>query len=153
MRDCLCRSNFADEVNDNRDRAVATQTYARQSNDRDMIEHATEIRLRAERRAGQLLEEMKATGERARGSGDRRKESQLAILSDLGLTATQSSRWQKLGALDDEAFERRAVVAKRQAVVRGGDSSGASDREKGTPCRAHGHRGDQRLVRARACGG
>jgi hypothetical protein len=49
----------------------------------------------------QLLAEMKEDDERAKGGGDLRKELQPATLSGLGVTTTQSSRWQKIGALDD----------------------------------------------------
>jgi hypothetical protein len=35
----------------------------------------------------------------------------------LKLSKTQSSRWQKLGAMDNEAFEARVSVAKRKAVA------------------------------------
>ena len=38
-------------------------------------------------------------------------------LDDLGVSKTQSSRWQKLADLDDEAFEERVQTAKRQAVA------------------------------------
>jgi hypothetical protein len=68
------------------------QIYARQAKDRQPVEHPTDIRLRAERRAGQLLAEMKETGERANGSGDLRKELQPATLCDIGITMTQSPR-------------------------------------------------------------
>jgi hypothetical protein len=70
------------------------------SKDGAMIEMATDIRLRAERKAAQLLKEMSDSGERARGGGDIRKELQPATLFDLGVTKTQSSRWQKLGSLE-----------------------------------------------------
>jgi hypothetical protein len=58
---------------------------------------ACEIRLRAERRAGQMLGEM----EKAKGGGDPRPEHRSHAarggakpLSDLGISHTQSSRWQ-----------------------------------------------------------
>jgi hypothetical protein len=105
-----------DEVKDIRDKAVAMQHCARQAKDSQLIEQATDIRLRAERRAGQLLKEMGDAGERARGGGDLRKELQPATLSDLGVTRTQSSRWQKLADLPDDKFEQRTVAAKKQAV-------------------------------------
>jgi hypothetical protein len=34
----------------------------------------------------------------------------------LGVTKTQSSRWQKIGALDDGSFESRVAIAKKYAV-------------------------------------
>lgn len=60
-----------------------------------LIDYATDIRLRAEKRAGELLTEMANRGERARsgeadGSG---RQPSAPKLSDLGITKTQSSRW------------------------------------------------------------
>jgi hypothetical protein len=61
--------------------------------------------LRAERKAGQLLIEMADRGERFKGGDPRSRPATLAKLDDLGVSKSQSSRWQKLGAMDDEAFE------------------------------------------------
>jgi N6-adenosine-specific RNA methylase IME4 len=79
--------------------------------------------VRAERRAGELLAEMRENGERANGYAPLKVESPAAIplpppptLSDLGVTPTQSSRWQKLARLDDDAFEARVDQAQREAV-------------------------------------
>jgi N6-adenosine-specific RNA methylase IME4 len=112
----LSEAHRVDEVKEIRNKALAMQEYARQAKDGQMIEWATDIRMRAERRAGQLLIEMRESGQRASGGGDLRKESPPATLSEIGVTNTQSSRWQKLAALDDQAFEQRAKVAKRAAV-------------------------------------
>ena len=55
-------------------------------------------------------------GERAKGGGDLRKELQPATLSSLGVTKTESSRWQALARLEEGAFELRVTAMKRQAV-------------------------------------
>jgi hypothetical protein len=83
-------------VKDIRERAVAMQSYARQARDGQLIEYATDIRLRGQRRAGQLRAEMKETGER-----DAEVKGELSCglppnLVDLGVTKTQNSGWQKL---------------------------------------------------------
>jgi hypothetical protein len=50
--------------------------------------HATGIKLRAERRAGELLTEMRERGERAKGR-EVGRPPQPAILADFGVSKTQ----------------------------------------------------------------
>lgn len=66
--------------------------------------HAASIRLRSERRAGELLAEMKETGQRTMGgrpAPEPENDCQpgnRSSLADLGINGQQSSRWQKLAA-------------------------------------------------------
>ena len=75
------------------------QVYAKQAKDRDLIEHATEIRKRAEIKAGELLSEMAQRRERHLGKAP--KGSHVATprpepkLANLGVTRMQSSGFQK----------------------------------------------------------
>jgi hypothetical protein len=61
--DAMCRAIEAahkvDEVKDIRDKAAALEHYARQAMNTDAERQAWEIRLRAERKAGQLLKQMR----------------------------------------------------------------------------------------------
>jgi hypothetical protein len=111
-----------DEVKDIRDKAVALRAYAMQARDRVLIDQATEIRLRAERRVGQLLADMeKNPGARGNpgGRGAKIERSQDATtqptLSDLGINKTQSSRWQKLAGLAEDDFEMVVTKAQHKA--------------------------------------
>ena len=118
-RAALAELRSIDEVKSVRDKAVAMAEYARQAKDSSLIDYATEIRARAERRCGEILREMSARGERHKGHGDQKTESQRAIpkLADIGVTASQSSRWQQLAELDEAAFESKVAALKRKAAA------------------------------------
>jgi len=126
-RQALSEVVRVDEVQDIRSKAAALAAYARQAKDRELVDKATEIKLRAERRAGELLASMKARGERRdRGrpaEDNSRSETTISeetedkkTLEDLGLSKDQSSRWQALAALPPNKFEERVEEAKRHAV-------------------------------------
>ena len=72
---------------------------------------AAVLRIEAQARAGELLREMAEHGERDRGRGDRRPESHDATpkLDDLGVTKSESSRWQRLARVPVDV--RQSYVA------------------------------------------
>ena len=108
-----------DEVKDIRDKAEAMAAYARQAKDTEMIQWVTEIKVRAERRAGQMLAEMpKAMGKSGRFTGGNTMLPPVKdekTLAELGITKNESSRWQKLAAVDEVRFEKAVTAAKEVA--------------------------------------
>lgn len=115
-----------DEVTAIRDQAMAFEAYARQAKDTDLIDKATEIRMRAERRAGELLIAMERSGERqpaARPKKNPRDETMVIepveapkTLKDLGISPDQSSRWQNVAKMPPAQFEERVAQVKRLAT-------------------------------------
>lgn len=113
--DSMCRAiaeaHQVDEVKDIRDKALALEHYARQAKNMDAERKACDIRLRAERRCGELLREQAANGGRAtresnlRVGPKSRDATSGPTLSDLGITRDQSSKWQRLAAVDETEFE------------------------------------------------
>lgn len=101
-----------DEVKEIHDKALALEMYSRLARNVDNERNAALIRLRAERKAGQLLratEKAKGGGRQPHRSRDGMGETPAAetpaTLADLGISNNQSARWQKLGAVPEKKFE------------------------------------------------
>lgn len=116
-RSALAEAHRVDEVKDIRDKAEAMAAYARQAKDTELIQYATEIKVRAERRCGELLR----VADRARPSdnlkrGPKSNDSTTGpTLADMGLTRDESSRYQQLAAMSEEHFETAVATAKATA--------------------------------------
>lgn len=123
----LAECKAVDEVKAWADRAAAIQAYGRMAKDKTLEVDAAEIRIRAERRLGEMILEQKKTvglnqGARLQGkdeagtsvvvTDDRREHPTLA---DAGISKDMSSRSQKLAAVPAEEFEEE-VGAWRERV-------------------------------------
>jgi hypothetical protein len=101
--DAMCRAIAeayeVDEVKDIRDKARAMEAYFKLAKNTEAERQACEIRLRAERKAGQLLAQM----DKLKGRPE--KASDAVTLSDVGVSRNQSSQWQQLAEIPDEDFE------------------------------------------------
>jgi hypothetical protein len=107
--DAMCLAISAayavDEVKQLLDQATAIEVYARQSNNIEAERQACEIRLRATRRLGVLLEaRAKAKGGQPKNPS-RGASTSPKTLSDLGISYDQSARAQRLAAVPEPQFE------------------------------------------------
>ena len=99
----LAEARSIDEIKAIRDKAEAARKYAQSAAlGLEIQNQAAEVKLRAERKVGSLLAELHLQG------GDRKSKSHDATLKleDLGITRTQSHRWQVEASVSNEEFER-----------------------------------------------
>ena len=100
----LQQASSIDEAKDIRDKAEAARAYARQIGlSLEMQNQCCEIKLRAERRMGELLG---ASPRQKPGQYQRSHDATVApALAEMGVSKTQSSRWQALARLPKREFE------------------------------------------------
>ncbi|TMC01505.1 MAG: hypothetical protein E6J41_32900 [Chloroflexi bacterium] len=87
----------------------AAPDVARAAN--EIVREAAVLRIEAQARAGELLREMAERGERERRGGDRAK-SHDATLPALGVTKSESSRWQRLAGVPADVRQAYAEEAR-----------------------------------------
>src|SRR5687767_13746949 len=94
----IVESKSIHEVKSMRDKAAAVRMYLKQQNESLEIQNeAAEIKIRAERRAGELLADMeKSEGGRPVKTADIVSVVSPPKLSELGIAHKQSERWQKV---------------------------------------------------------
>lgn len=105
-RQAIEKANTVDEVKELRDRAEAIRVYAKQAGESLVIQNeCAEVKLRAERKAGELLSAApKQDGGHAARS-HRATEVAPPKLADLGVDKSQSSRWQAVARVPEPVFE------------------------------------------------
>lgn len=127
--DAMCQAiaecHRVDEVKDLRDKAMALELYAKQARNTDAERKASEVRLRAERRTGELLKDLARTAPQDRSSGRPVNTSndatnfQVGIatechvepspyskaLADTGMSRQTASRYQALANVPQPVFE------------------------------------------------
>lgn len=115
----LAEAKAVDEVKDVRDRAMAMQLYAKQAKNRQLEADAFEIRLRAERRVGEMMATQRAVvGLHEGGRPSANRVSEKPSLAENGIDKNLANRARKLHALPADEFER-VVSEGREAVERG----------------------------------
>src|SRR5215813_2777141 len=94
-----------DEVKNIRDQALALETYARQAKNLDAELKAIEIRIRAERKAGELLKEAEK-GKGGRNSAQAAPSLFAQAKEQAKISDDQAKRWQKLAEIPKDEFEQ-----------------------------------------------
>ena len=110
MKNAVIECHSVDEITQLRNKAEAYRYALKQAKESpEVIRKAEEIKLRAERRAGELLKE---TVERGGTGANQYKElkSKGTTLADIGISRDQSSKWQKIANIPEEKFENYLEV-------------------------------------------
>lgn len=111
-----------DQVKDIRDKALALEHYARQGQNVLAERQAINVRVRAERRAGQLLrglQKSKGGGRKSKSHSVNAKQSDFAEQKQqAGITDGQATHWQQLAEMPEEKFEKNLANVKKSAGKR-----------------------------------
>src|SRR5262245_52202876 len=137
-RKALALASSVQEVLGIRDKAEAVRNYYRQRDGSlEAMNLAAELKLRAERKLGELLREtVNHAGSRGQLKGCT-VQPQARTLPD-GVSKTDSHRWQRIAAIPEERFEQHLAEAKAKGEV---TTAGALqlaivlEREKRNRCR------------------
>ena len=149
----LAEAKAVDEVKHIHDVAAAMKAYARQAKDRQLEIDASEIRMRAERRLGEMIQAQKATvglneggwhGNQHTGvvPSENRPADQPPTLADVGIDKKLSSRSQAIANIPEDEFEmtlaehreqQQAVTAKTMDTLARRGAEHATEEEQPPP--------------------
>ena len=115
-RRAIAEAVSIDEIKSIRDKAEAMRLYVKQAGESLIMQNqCAELKVRAERKGGQLLGEMRLNG------GDRKSESHHARvkLDDVGVDKDKSARWQSIASIPEKIFEDHIseVVEKEEELT------------------------------------
>lgn len=100
-----------DEVKTIRDKAEALRAYTKQAGESlEMQNYCAEIKIRAERRAGELIPEQVRRPESGRPKEGFHDEG--LFLKDIDISESQSHRWQAIASVPEEEFEEHIAKTK-----------------------------------------
>lgn len=123
-RAALAKATKVDEVKQIRDKAEALRAYLKQAGESlEMQNQCGEIKLRAERRGGELLSETdKHKGGRPSKTSNTMLPVSTPTLEDLGIDKMESSRMQKIAAIPEKVFEQhiKEVQENREELTTAG---------------------------------
>lgn len=113
-REFLAQSKNVDEVRDVADKAKAVALYLRSRNASiESQNDAAEIRLRAERRLGELTKELEKASPPGRPGSKSASRGKTQALKDLDITTQNASKWQKLAEIPERKFDK--LIAETRA--------------------------------------
>lgn len=133
--DTMCRAiaeaHAVNEVKDVRDKAAALKMIAKTNAARRQF---AEVVVRAERRCGELIRQGQAEGTiaTAQGGGHQVEVSSKTTLEDLGITRDQSSRFQRLADVSEDAFEHALASTETPPTTNGVLRAAHNHRAQGT---------------------
>lgn len=132
--DAMClailEATRVDEVKEIRDKAIALQAYAKQAKNKDAEAKCAVIRLRAERRVGEMIAEQRDTvglptgGDAAKVARGKQSPEQKPTLAAAGIDKDLAKQARKLAAMSDTDFRiiedetSRAVTKASRNVVK-----------------------------------
>lgn len=122
-RNALSIARTLDEVKDLSDRAAVFREIARRAKSRDLEMDAVELRVRAERRMGEMMVVGKSAGDLKKSSGPRKQKigsdsepiKEEAYLSEIGVDKKLAMHAQKLAKIPEKEFETRAAAWREES--------------------------------------
>lgn len=105
MCQAIASAHRIDEVKEIHDKALAIEVYSRLAKNHDNERKASEIRLRAARRCGQLIAEMKtAQGARTDLTTSAHNVPKLAQLEEADIPRRAGQNWERMAQVPEEQF-------------------------------------------------